>query len=66
MTTSRGVDIDTVWYATMYETVSTLNVRGQSGDEKILGPEIATYAFYKNRVDGLSLLSSKNQYGNAL
>jgi hypothetical protein len=59
MTTPRRVNIDTVFIPTVYETVSALNTtifEGPSQNQRtdiIVEPEIATYAFYKNRVDGI-------------
>jgi hypothetical protein len=59
METPRGVNIDTVYIPTVYETVSALNATIFAGPpqtqrmDMIVEPEIATYAFYKNRVDGM-------------
>jgi hypothetical protein len=65
MTTPRGVNIDTVFIPTVYETVSALNAtifEGPSQNQRtdiVVEPEIATYAFYKNRVDGMMATPEK-------
>jgi hypothetical protein len=58
MTTPSGVDIDTVVFDTVYETVSALNATitrpGEAATEPVTGPEIATYAIYDSGKDGLT------------